>query len=168
METQCQTRQLIAGWSKHLASRLSTAEVNHCTCASTEMSKWRHGKQCLWTKRGWKYQHVGNAVFALWCVCLSTKVSILFFILFCMHWFSAPVAVRWIRTHSSTLPYFNHLWSHSALHKTTYPFLLANHLNCWEIIFFSYLNYCNRLFHSNYFLGPDSWWSAVSEFSKWS
>ncbi len=31
METQCQTRQLIAGWSKHLASRLSTAEVNHCT-----------------------------------------------------------------------------------------------------------------------------------------
>ncbi|TNN78057.1 hypothetical protein EYF80_011811 [Liparis tanakae] len=31
-ETQCQARQLIAGWSKHLASRLSTAEVNHRTC----------------------------------------------------------------------------------------------------------------------------------------
>lgn len=39
MKTQCQTRQLIAGWSKHLATQLSTAKVNHCTCTSN----WRHG-----------------------------------------------------------------------------------------------------------------------------
>lgn len=37
METQCQTRQLIAGCSKHLASSLSTAELNHCSCTSTNV-----------------------------------------------------------------------------------------------------------------------------------
>lgn len=51
METQCQTRQLIAGWNKHLVLRLSKAEVSHCTCMSTRMSEWRHGKQCLWSKQ---------------------------------------------------------------------------------------------------------------------